>query len=133
MILSPTNTGGEMAATFFTASALIRLLDRRDPDHHASRGLFSMELECGSALVTTNYAVLLASLELQRHHGVAGPQALAELLLPAMRVEWVTRRDHDLGLAAVLAAGQPAHGDSVVDLGVRVDQQVAKRLGANVF
>jgi hypothetical protein len=123
-----------MPATFLTAPSLVSLLDRDDPSHRLAQGLASLEFEVGSVLVTSNYAVLAASRELQRRYGLAGPRALAGELLPMMRVEWVGRRDHDLGLSALLAGSEPdTRTDIGPDLQARVDEHVALRLGVRPF
>ena len=122
-----------MPATFLAASDLVCLLDRRASEHGLARDLMRIEFEAGSALLTSNYAVLAASLDLQRSYGVAGPRALAEGLLPAMHVAWATRRDHQLGFAALVAGGEHDADGPAPDLGLRVDRQVAARVGAELF
>jgi hypothetical protein len=108
---------------FVKAAALSAILDRDDPGYALLSHLWRFEMDVGSTLVTTNYAVLRASNELQRRHGATGLRALHESLLPALRVEWCTRADHEQAVAVILAAHDERH-----DLIDRIEEQVRRRL-----
>ena len=85
--------------------------------------MWQLEIDAGATLVTRNYSVLKASLELHRRHGSAALATLVTITLPAMHVEWCTRADHDTAVAALLAADHPR-----LDLVDRVDEQIRRRL-----
>lgn len=108
---------------FIDRAGLIAVLDRDEPGHLMARVLWEMHCDEASGLVTTNYAVLLAAIEIQARHGIDGVRILCERVLPAMHVEWCRPSDHALATAALLAQDS-GHGD----LGRRVDEQVRSRL-----
>jgi hypothetical protein len=108
---------------FVDRTGLLSVLDRTHPDHSAARILWEMECDAGSSLVTTNYAALAAAIELQARYGVEGVRALHELVLPAMHVEWCSRRDHAMAAAALLA-----RDDADADLCQHTDEQMRIRL-----
>ena len=113
------------AATFVGASQLIALLDRTDPEHRNGDIALRLELDAGPALVTTNYEVVKASLELRRRHGIDGPRKLLGEFLPFLHVEWCSRADHATAVAVHLSAGG-GPGD-LVDC---VSAEIIRRTGA---
>ncbi len=100
------------AAGFVDAARLVTLLDRDEPDHTLNEHMLRVELQAGIGLVTSNYEIVKASLELQRRHGVDGPRQLLHGFVPFLRVEWCTRHDHATA-AEVLLAGGAGAGDLV--------------------
>ena len=120
---------GEMsiAATFIGAARLVALLDRDEPDHTFAGHMLQIELDGRVALVTSNYEVVKASLELQRRHGIDGPRQLLEGFVPFLHVEWCTRHDHATAVAAHLAADAGAGAGDLVDA---VSAQIMRRTGA---
>lgn len=110
--------------TFVSADLLVAILDRGEPGHGLLRDLWRLEFDADSALVTTNYSVAKAALELHRRYGIIGPRDLLEAVLPAMHVEWCTRADHATAVAALLAAS-----DLRRDFVDHVDEQIRRRLG----
>jgi predicted nucleic acid-binding protein len=92
------------AASFIDAARLVTLLDRGEPDHSRTGYLLRIELDGGAALVTSNYEVVKASLELQRRHGIDGPRRLLHEFVPFLHLEWCTRRDHATAVEVHLAA-----------------------------
>jgi hypothetical protein len=112
-------------ASFINAARLVRLLDRDEPEHALTGYLLQIELDAGTALVTSNYEVVKASLELQRRHGVDGPRRLLHGFVPFLHVEWCTRLDHALAVEVHLTA-DPDSGD-LVDA---VSAAIVRRIGA---
>lgn len=109
--------------TFVDAAGLVAVLDRTIPGHQFMGDLWRLEFDSRSTLVTTNYSVVKAALDLQQRHGLAGIADLFRVTLPALRVEWCTRADHDLAVAALMASSDTTH-----DLVDCVDEQVKERL-----
>ena len=108
---------------FVDRVGLLSVLDRSRSDHAMARVLWEMECDAGSSLVTTNYAVLAAAIELQTRYGREAVRVLHDLVLPAMHVEWCGRSDHAMAAAALLASGEDR-----ADLGHHADEQVRLRL-----
>jgi len=108
---------------FVDRAGLLAVLDRDEPGHLMARVLWEMECDEASGLVTTNYAALLAAVEIQARHGLEGVRILCERVLPAMHVEWCLPIDHALATAALLAQD----GDRG-DLGRHADETVRFRL-----
>ena len=115
------------AAAFLDAARLVALLDRDEPEHRDSENMLHIELNAKVALVTSNYDVVKASLELQRRHGVEGSRVLLHRLVPCLHVEWCTRRDHAAAVEAHLA-GSGANGGAN-DLVDCVAAEIARRVG----
>ena len=121
--------------TFVDASALVAVLDRAAPDHRLVGSSWLLELDAGSTLVTTGFNALSASRMLQERYGAAGPRALLEVVLPALRVEWCGATDFSLAVAAFLTSRCDYDGDQggqsdvrSDDLAVLLDEQVKRRL-----
>jgi predicted nucleic acid-binding protein len=114
-----------LTATFIDAAGLITLLDRNEPDHDLNGNLLRIQLNGGVALVTSNYEVVKAALELQRRHGIDGPRQLLRGFVPFLHVEWCSRRDHATAVAAHLAGNGDA-GD-LVDV---TSAEIMRRTGA---
>jgi hypothetical protein len=115
--------------TFVDAADLIAVLDRTAPDHALAGHLWQFQFDIGGTFLTTDYAVVKATLELHRRYGVAGVRDLLEQVVPALRVEYCTEADLAMGAAALLSAGDD-DGDLVdgVDEGVRRRLRVSSRL-----
>jgi predicted nucleic acid-binding protein len=113
------------SAAFIDAAHLIALLDRDEPEHGFTESLLRIELNAGAALVSSNYEVIKASLELQRRHGIEGSRQLLHGLVPFLHVEWCTRRDHLTAVEVHLADASGAK-----DLVDCVTAGIARRLGA---
>lgn len=114
---------GPSGVLFVDRTGLIAVLDRGEPGHMMARVLWEMACDEASELVTTNYAALLAAIEIQARHGLEGVRILCEQILPAMHVEWCRPSDHALATAALLA-----RDDGADDLGRLVDEKVRLRL-----
>ena len=112
------------AAAFIDAARLVALLDRDEPEHGITENLLRIELNAGAALVTSNYDVVKASLELQRRYGIEGPRLLVHGLVPCLHVEWCTRRDHLVAVEAHLA-----DASGTKDLVDCVAGEIARRVG----
>jgi predicted nucleic acid-binding protein len=116
-------------AAYLDSDRLVTLLDQDEEGHRSAVFSIRLELDAGSPLMTSNYAVVKAALELQRRHGVEGARRLLEELVPFMHVEWCTRTDHRAAVAALLVQGRASdkcHPDLVDCLA----QQVMRRTGA---
>ncbi len=113
-------------ASFIDAARLVTLLDRGEPDHDFAGQLLRIEIDAGCALVTSNYEVVKASLELQRRHGVEGPRKLLHEFVPFLHVEWCTRRDHDTGVEVHLA-GDADSGDLVDCVSAEIVRRISAR------
>ena len=81
------------AAAFLDATRLVALLDRDEPEHANTENMLHIELNAEVALVTSNYDVVKASLELQRRHGDRGAaRAPAPArAVPARRMVYASR------------------------------------------
>jgi hypothetical protein len=110
--------------TLVPARSLVALLERTHPGHSLTRVFVDDALSSSECLVVTNYALVKASLDLQRAHGLAGPRLLARSIAPALHVEWCTPLDHQGAIVS-----QKESGDDGRDLVERVDDQVMRRLG----
>lgn len=108
---------------FVDTAALIAVLAPATTEQRLVGQLWQFELDAGSVLVTTDYALTRASVQLQRSHGSAGLRLLHEVVAPALHVEWCTRADHDRAVAALLASGPGGP-----DLFGCVDEQTKRRL-----
>lgn len=111
-------------AAFIDATRMVALLDRDEPEHGMSENMLRIELNAEAALVTSNYDVVKASLELQRRHGIEGPRRLLHELVPCLHVEWCLRRDHVAAVEAHLAGASGAK-----DLVDCVAAEIMRRVG----
>ena len=91
-------------------SALYALLDRRDAHHAAAAAYWTAPDD--EDLVTHAYVVLETMALVRSRLGADAVEALADGLLPALRVEMVDRELHDAALGALLRSGG---GTSMVD------------------
>ena len=105
---------------------MVALLDRDEPEHKDSENMLRIELDAGAVLLTSNYDVVKASLELQRRHGIMGPRLLLHDLVPCLHVEWCLRRDHLAAVEAHLAGANDAK-----DLVDCVAAEIMRRVGVN--
>jgi hypothetical protein len=117
---------------FVGAAALVAVLDREVPEHFLAGETWRLELEEGSALVTTECSLIKAALEVQRKHGIAGVDPLLRVMRPVVRVERVTDVDIDVALAANLASGDTKR-DIVDHLEHHLKQRLAIRLEISGF
>lgn len=109
--------------TFVDAGALVAILAPQTPWDRLVGQQWQFELDAATTLVTTDYALTVASSRLQRSHGLAGLSSLHDVLAPALHVEWCTRDDSANAVAALLATeGRGA------DLFAAVDHEVRRRL-----
>lgn len=95
-----------MKTIFADTSALYAVLDRDDENHaEAVRRLSEMSV-ARAALVTSNYVVVETCALVQRRIGQAALRTFREVVQGSLQVHWVTEREHELGMAAVLAASR---------------------------
>ena len=109
--------------SFVDEATLLAVLDRTAEDHFFVGEDWRMKIDTACTLVTTDYTVLKAALDLQMKHGLCGVEQLFRVVVPALRVEKCTRTDIDLAVAALLASG-----DASRDMVQRVEEQVRLRL-----
>ncbi len=109
--------------TFVDAAGIVAVLDRTSPGHQVVAGVWRLELEAGSVLVSTDYTIVQAALLLQERHGLAGVEHLFREVVPALRVERCTQADVDVAVAALLSSA-----DAGRDLVHHVEQRVRQRL-----
>jgi predicted nucleic acid-binding protein len=114
------------AAAFIDAARLIALLDRNEPNHAISKSMLRIELGAAAVLVTSDYDVLKASLELQRRYGIEGPRRLIRGVVPFLHVEWCARRDYVAAVEAHLADTTGAK-----DLVDCVAAEIIRRIGVS--
>lgn len=89
------------------------MLDRDDRLHDAAKATWDELLRSDESVLTTNYVVLETFGLTQSRLGVEAARVLADEVLPAFRLEWITEEDHGGAIQAVLAAGR--RGLSLVD------------------
>lgn len=95
-----------MKTIFADTSALYAVLDRDDENHaEAVRRLSEMSV-ANAALVTSNYVVVETCALVQRRIGQAAMRTFGEIAQRSLQVQWVTQRQHELGMATVLAASR---------------------------
>ena len=109
---------------FVDTSAFLAVLDSSELLHRAADGVWQRMLAGEDELVTTNYVLLELAAVVQSRLGLPAIRAFQNDVLPALRVEWIGREDHEAGMNAVLAAGR--RGLSLVDC---ASFHVIRRLG----
>ena len=95
-----------MNAVFADTSALYALLDRDDDNHTAAVERLSKISSVGASLVTSNYILVETCALVQRRIGQAALSAFHKVAASSLTIHWVTQRQHELGMAAVLAAAR---------------------------
>lgn len=101
-------------ALFVDTSALIALLDARDPRHGQVRAEWARFATSGERLVTSNYVVVETVAVLQRKLGIPAARDLLDEVLPLVDVHWIDEPIHDAAVRALRLAGRRAL--SLVDL-----------------
>ncbi len=86
-----------MRALFVDTSGFYAFLDRTDPNHGSAVSLFTLAIEKGWELVTTNYVVHESWALIQARLGWDAVDAWSSDILPRCRTEWVDATLHNLG------------------------------------
>ena len=128
-----------LVGCYVGAAQLVALLDREEDRHRSAVSSLRIELEAEAPFMTTNYEVLKASLALQRRHGPEGAGTLLLAAVPFLHLEWVSRADHEAGVAAFLSGLRQTHPVAAdadeppphaADLADHVALEVMRRVGA---
>lgn len=102
---------------FVDTSVLYAMLDNSDRSHQMATSYWDRlldEIVTGDFVGITHYGVVLEATSLvQRRLGLAYVRQLADILLPALSVVWVTQELHNRSVIALLAADR--RGVSLVD------------------
>lgn len=91
---------------FVDTSAIFAFLDQHDANHFLATQRFSWLAASSSTMVTSNYVVVEACALLQRRIGLNAVRTFREEVLPLLVTRWVTERQHERGLSALLAANR---------------------------
>jgi len=91
---------------FVDTSALLSILDRRDPHNTATMKRWTELIDAEEPLLTTNYVTVEGIAVVQRRLGIAAVRDLIENLLPPIEIVWVDPPAHERAVAALLAAAQ---------------------------
>ncbi len=90
--------------TFIDTSALYAVLDRDDDHHEAARATWERLLRSSATLFTHNYVLIETSALAQHRLGLPALGAIEEVLIPVLRVQWITQAHHSTAVAMVLTA-----------------------------
>lgn len=113
-----------LLTAFISAPDMVAWLDRDDPQHTMTGFRLRIEVDAEATLLTSNYEIAKAALELQRRHGIEGPRVLLREFVPFLHIEWCTQRDHETAVE-VLLAGEADPGDLVTC----VSAEIMRRTG----
>lgn len=93
-------------SVFVDTSALLAVLDAGDAQHPPARGAWETLLQRDEPLVTTSYVLVETFALVQSRLGMQAVRALADDVVPVLRVQWVGETEHRLGVTALVAAGR---------------------------
>jgi len=91
---------------FVDTSAIFAFLDQHDGNHLLATRRFSWLTSSGFTAVTSNHVVVEACALLQRRIGLNAVRTFREEVLPLLVTRWVSERQHERGLSALLAANR---------------------------
>ena len=91
---------------FVDTSALIAILNIRDPNHERAAEFWADALDRGLPLTTTNYVITETTAVAQRQLGMAAVRALTADALPVLDIRWVEPDTHGAALGALLVANR---------------------------
>ena len=111
-------------SVYLDTSAILPLLDRDDLDHQVASDAWEEILSRDETVVTSSYVVVEAFALVQNRLGLGAARGLRDDLCPALTIEWVDSDLHEIGTAALFAAGRRQL--SLVDC---VSFEVMRRLG----
>ena len=91
---------------FVDTSALIAFLDADQPRHAEVIDTWDRAIADGKALFTSNYVLVESFALVQRRLGLEALRALADVLVPMLRVLWIDEELHAAAVASLFTAGR---------------------------
>jgi len=91
---------------FVDTSAFYAVLDRDDRNYRAAAAVWQTLLEGGATLVTHSYVLVETCALIQNRLGIDALRNFEQDIVPLLTIEWITKTQHESGIAAVLAAGR---------------------------
>jgi len=91
---------------FVDTSAFYAVLNRLDENHETADSIWKLLLEQDAVLATNNYVLVETCVITQNRLGLEAVREFQQEIVPILRVEWVTKSQHDSAMAAVLAAAR---------------------------
>ena len=91
---------------FVDTSALIAFLDANQPRHAEVIDTWDRAIADGKALFTSNYVLVESFALVQRRLGLEALRALADVLVPMLRVLWIDEELHAAAVASLFTAGR---------------------------
>ena len=91
---------------FIDTAAFLAVLNASDRFHQPARNAWSYIITSGSALFTSNYAILETTALLQHRFGIEALRLFEGELLPVVEIAWVDEAIHKQGMSALLAANR---------------------------
>jgi uncharacterized protein len=92
--------------TFVDTSAFYALLDADDAYHEKAAGAWRELMTSDEDPITTNYVLVETLALIQNRLGMEAVRVFQSLIVPALRIEFVTAGMHQLGIAALLGASK---------------------------
>ena len=91
---------------FVDTSALIAFLDADQPRHAEVIDTWDRAVADEKALFTSNYVLVESFALVQRRLGLEALRALADVLVPMLRVLWIDEELHAAAVASLFTAGR---------------------------
>ena len=92
--------------TFVDTSALLAILDRRDPRNLEAVALWNQLLDSGEELFTTNYVIVETAALLQNRLGFEAARGLLNDAMAVSAARWIDGGLHQEAVESYLAAGR---------------------------
>ncbi len=93
-------------SVFIDTSALIAILDAKDPHHERARRAWIALVSGGENIICTNYVLVEAIAVAQRRLGLAAVRALHQDVAPVLQIEWIGEPAHRESMNALLTASR---------------------------
>lgn len=91
---------------FIDTSGFLSVLDGDDAHHAASKKTWTDLLSSEDELVTTNYVLLETFALVQNRLGLAALRLFHDDIVPAMKVEWLGRSQHESATGILLSVSR---------------------------
>ena len=91
---------------FVDTSAFLAFLDADQPRHGEVIDAWDAAVTEGRTLVTSNYVLVESFALVQRRLGLSALRALADTLLPMLRILWIDEELHAAAVASLFTAGR---------------------------